>query len=130
MTWEKFTSLTEFILENRGNSAFMLMTADDIKDYIVMALNQETIVLHLDKAGNFDGILCWNIKDYFPLTIEVTQAIAKGKNVLIEMFIDFTERMPASFRCMAKRKKASKTINYINPKRLLRLLQRISYYGR
>lgn len=127
MSIQEFDEIIDFILENRGDSSFILQTQDDIRDYIIMALNTDTCIIHKDISGNVDGILCWEITKYIPLSVELTECISKGGNILTDMLLEFKNIMPTNFRCFAKRKKASQTIEYKNHWRILRLFQHLNY---
>jgi hypothetical protein len=127
MTIESFQEIVDFIRENRGDSSFINMSIEDINDIVIMALNTDTCIIHRGKDKEIDGCFFWDIKKYIPLKIEITQCISKGRWILIDMLREFGCLVPINFLLYAKRKKMSKTINYNNPRRLLRLIERQCY---
>lgn len=130
MTIESFQEIVDFIMENRGDSSFINMSQDDIRDTVITALNTDTCIIHRGIDKEIDGCLFWEIHKYIPLKIEISQCISKGRWILIDMLREFCCLMPCIFICFAKRKKMSKTINYNNPRRLLRLMERQEIYGK
>lgn len=127
MSIESFDEIVDFIMENRGKSSFITMSMDDVRDTVIMSLNMDTCIIHRNKQENIDGVLFWDIHKYIPMKIEITQCIAKGKYILIEMLRELGCLVPISFSCFAKRKNMSKTVNYKNPRRILKLMERLQY---
>jgi hypothetical protein len=120
-------SLVDFILSKRGDTGFLNKDDIDIKMLIILHSSFNTILTHQDEDGNFDGIMLWNVEKYFPLTVCITECVSTGKRSLVEMLHNFGLAMPPDFVCIAKRNKATKDIQYKNPRRILKLLEN---YGR
>ena len=120
-------SLVDYILANRGDTGFLNKDESAIKMLIIIHSSNDTIVTHQDEDENYDGIMLWNVEKYFPLTVCITECVSTGKRSLVEMLGNFGLAMPTNFVCIAKRNKATKDIQYKNPRRILKLLEN---YGR
>jgi len=120
-------NLVDFILANRGDTGFLNKSMGDIMTLIILHSSNDTIVTHHDDDGNIDGIMLWNVEKFFPLTVCITECVSTGKTSLVEMLGNFGLAMPSDFVCIAKRNKATKDIQYKNPRRILKLLEN---YGR
>ena len=115
-------NLLEYILANRGDTGFFDKSVDDIKMLLIYHTNNDTIVTHFN-GKDIDGVLLWNIEKYIPLTVNIVECISTGRTSLVDMLTDFVKDMPPNFICIAKRNRASKDIQYKNPRRILKLLK-------
>lgn len=117
-------NLLEYIIANRGDTGFFDKSVDDIKMLLIYHTNNDTIITHVNhEYFKIDGVLLWNIEKYIPLTVNIVECISTGKTSLVDMLTDFVKDMPPNFICIAKRNRASKDIQYKNPRRILKLLK-------
>lgn len=116
---EKFKEIVDFITENRGEWCFRKQNEEDIKEYVLSALCTDMLIIHRNRDGNINGIMTWEVIKYIPLSIEVTECIAKGKGVLLHMLQEFKSLLPISFNCFAQR--GNKKVQYTP--RILSLLK-------
>ena len=117
-------NLVEYILANRGDTSFIGQDKDAIFKLLIFHLNNDTVVTHKNEQDEIDGVLLWHIQKFIPLTVYIVECISTGKKALPEMLSSFVKDMPPNFICHATRNKGAKSIQYKNPHRILKLIEK------
>ncbi len=128
MTPKLFEDIVEFAFKNKGDTAFMNQSLKDIRENIVEAAMEDRLEFFM--VGNeVHGVCIWDVTKYIPMETEIQELVATHRKAMAYMLRDFIAKMPPIFRCFALRDKASKRIEYKNPRRIVDLIERNSNYG-
>ena len=119
-----FEKLEKFIDENRGNNVFR---GQDIKKELVCYLLNDTCI-YIENDNEIVGILCYEYTEYFPLTITIREILTTNNGVMVKLLEQMAKHISTpNVIVLASRKLSTKIVEYKNPRRLLKLIQRL--YG-
>ena len=109
-----------FVDEKRGTECFRGMTRNGIHNYLWEHNNAGTLVVDWTDEGKILGVVTYDIEEYIPLKIRISEALCLEKGSLARCLREIASRMPKSFRCIAQR--GRKIVEYKNPRRIIELL--------
>lgn len=116
----QFNRVVAFIKKYGGSTTFRSgNVAGELTTYL---LDDSCIIEESD--DKILGILCYEILEFFPLQVEITELISPEYGVMVILLEKLGEKMPKSFRLFANRN--LKTIEYKNPRRILKLIQHLT----
>jgi hypothetical protein len=125
MTPKLFEDIVEFAFKNKGDTAFMNQSLKDIRENIVEAAMEDRLEFFM--VGNeVHGVCIWNVTKFIPMEIHINELVAIHKQSMGYMLKHICAKMPPIFRCFAYRNKGLKKLEYKNPRRIVRLIERNS----
>lgn len=130
MSPKLFEDITKFVLDNKGDSAFIYQNDVDIRENLLEHAMESKLEYALDEQENLSGVCLWKIKEFIPMEIEIEECISLHPHAIVSMLRCISDMMPPLFSCTALRHKASVLVEYKNPRRILRLIERLSYGSR
>jgi hypothetical protein len=119
-----FEKLENFVEHNRKGNVFR---GQDVKDELVGYLLNATCI-YTEENDEITGILCYEFTEYFPLTITICEILCIKPGTMVELLEQLSQVTPPNFKLLASRKLSTKTVEYKNPRRLLKLIQYL--YGK
>lgn len=124
-----FNKLAQFVREYGQGKAFR---SGDIEGELTCYLASDNCLWLTDDDNPYEvtAVLCYEITEYFPLTVTICELVCSKDGAMAKILEELGDRLPPSFKLQASRKFSTKTVDYKNPRRILKLIQRLHYGSR